>query len=242
MAGPIGDDRFDALVEFGRTAFPQYRFTWPFLGWWNDSGFNGYLERFGELEGLETHRRWELCQLLRLTVAVAGDTAECGVFRGAGSYLLAAANRALGSNRVHHGFDSFAGLSRPSDRDGTFWTAGELACGLNEARANLREFGDLVRLYPGWIPSQFGAVAGATFRFVHVDVDLYEPTRDSLRFFYPRVAPGGVITCDDYFHDNCPGATLAVDEFLANKPEKMLALSAGGGFLIKGVRTGARPP
>jgi hypothetical protein len=35
-------------------------------------------------------------------------------------------------------------------------------------------------------------------------------------------------------HVLCPGATAAIDEFLENKPEQMLALDNGGGFFIKG--------
>jgi hypothetical protein len=51
------------------------------------------------------------------------------------------------------------------------------------------------------------------------------------------VEPGGIIVCDDYWFTTCPGATKAVDEFLADKPEKMLPLAQGGGFLIKGQAT-----
>jgi hypothetical protein len=48
---------------------------------------------------------------------------------------------------------------------------------------------------------------------------------------------GGVIVCDDYGFTSCPGATKAVNQLLQNKPEKMISLSGGGGFLIKGIET-----
>jgi O-methyltransferase len=67
---------------------------------------------------------------------------------------------------------------------------------------------------------------------VHIDVDIYEPTRDSMAFFYPRLNDGGIIICDDYGFKSYPGATKAVDEFLRDKPEKMVALNDGGGFMI----------
>jgi predicted O-methyltransferase YrrM len=70
---------------------------------------------------------------------------------------------------------------------------------------------------------------------VHIDVDLYNPTKDSLEFFCPRLRPGGIIVCDDYGFSSCPGATAACNEFLADKPEKMIGLSDGGGFLFKGI-------
>ena len=33
---------------------------------------------------------------------------------------------------------------------------------------------------------------------MHVDVDLYEPTDEVLRYFMPRMSPGGAIVSDDY--------------------------------------------
>ena len=34
--------------------------------------------------------------------------------------------------------------------------------------------------------------------FVHIDVDQYQSTYDSLAYFYPRMSAGGVIVNDDY--------------------------------------------
>ena len=87
------------------------------------------------------------------------------------------------------------------------------------------------------IPSRFDELKKNRFSFIHLDVDLYEPTRDSIEFFYPRINKGGILVCDDYMQTVCPGATKAIDEFLADKPEKMIALSGGGGFFIKGNET-----
>jgi hypothetical protein len=219
------------LNKVGKTLIPGYRFVFPQLAWWFDAPFNAFLRRFDELEGMNSDRKWMVRQLCRLARRVDGDTAECGVFRGASSYLICAANR--GTGKVHHAFDSFEGLSRPGPRDGDYWTAGTLACDLDSVKAALREF-DAVAYHKGWIPDRFADVADRRFSFVHVDVDLEQPTRDSIAFFYPRMNSGGVFVCDDYGFTSCPGATLAVDDYLADKPEKMIGLSGGGGFFIKG--------
>jgi hypothetical protein len=89
------------------------------------------------------------------------------------------------------------------------------------------------RFYPGWIPERFNEAAACRFCFVHIDVDLYQPTRDSLEFFYPRMSPGGMIVCDDYGYVNCPGAKQACDELAADWPERWLHLPTGQGLLIK---------
>jgi hypothetical protein len=68
---------------------------------------------------------------------------------------------------------------------------------------------------------------------VHIDVDLYQPTLDSIRFFYPRLAPGGIILCDDYGYSSCPGAKGAFDEYMKDRPEKIIHAPTGQAFIIK---------
>lgn len=227
---------FNLIVKLASHILPEYRFTFPEMVWWQDLKFNEYLQRFNQEAGFNTHRLWMLKQLLRLTVNVPGDTAECGVFQGCSSYAILEDNSRSVIQRWHHIFDSFEGLSSPSIKDGEHWTKGDLSAGEALVKQNLAGF-DRVTLYKGWIPSKFHEVDEQKFSFVHVDVDLYQPTFDSITFFYDRLSDGGVFLCDDYGFDTCPGATIAVDEFLKSKPEKMLVLPDGGGFFIKNCTT-----
>lgn len=221
------------ILQFvARFLFPRYRFEWPAFDWWEDREFNAYLLRFRELpRGLGSRRRWMTYQLMRLAASVDGDTAECGVFEGAASYLIC---RAF-PDRTHFIFDSFEGLSQPGKEDGVEWRQGNLSCPLETAKLNLPF--DNISWHKGWIPERFVDVQDRKFAFVHIDVDLYQPTFDSIQFFYPRMSPGGVLVCDDYGTSGCPGATRAVNEFLADKAEKMISPSSGGGFFIKGIPT-----
>ncbi len=223
-----------ALATFGRFLFADYRFSWPQMAWWKDRDFNDYLARFDELKGYNTHRKWMLYQLLRLIERIPGDTAECGVWRGASSFLICKSNeKNREHSRVHYCFDSFEGLSDPGSEDGSYWQEGNLTADESEVEEALAEFANVV-LCKGWIPARFDEFKDLRFAFVHVDVDLREPTMHSINFFYERLNPGGVFLCDDYGFTTCPGATAVIDEFLENKPEQMLALDNGGGFFIKG--------
>lgn len=226
--------RFYLLRKVATWLLPEYRFKWPQMAWWEDPDFNDYLRRFGELDGNNTDRRYAVQQLLRLTAGVAGDTAEVGAYTGAMSWLMLRANA---GRRQHHVFDSFEGLSEPKPHDGDHWSAGALSCAEDVVHKNLADFKGHFRTYKGWVPERFNEVEDCRFCFVHIDVDLYEPTRASIDFFYPRMTPGGLIVCDDYNFTSCPGATQAIDDALAGRPEKMLGLSGGGGFMIKGVAT-----
>jgi O-methyltransferase len=229
--------RFSALCWIGRILVPKYRFKWPQMEWWDEPAFNEYLARFDEIDGMNTDRRWMLYQLMRLVRDVSGDSAECGVFNGAGSYIICKVTQEDRlHHRTHHLFDSFEGLSRPSEFDGKHWREGDLSCPMKTVTENLSEFNN-ISIHKGWIPQCFSEVEHKSFCFVHIDVDLYQPTLDSIEFFYPRMNKGGLILCDDYGFTTCPGAKKAINEFLQDKKEKMVSLSGGGGFLIKGTET-----
>jgi O-methyltransferase len=232
--------RLRLLRAVGKLLVPSYRFKWPQLDWWKNEQFSAYLRRFGELEGMNSDRKWMLHQLLRLTQSVAGDTAECGVFEGASSYLICMSNtQSLAGQKMHHVFDSFQGLSEPGPSDGMHWASGDMQCEISQVKKALDGFD--VTLHAGWIPDRFAEVTIRKFSFVHIDVDLAKPTRESLAFFHPLMEKGGIILCDDYGFSTCRGATEAIDDYLRDKPEKMLALPDGGGFLIRNTPT-ADPP
>ena len=175
------------------------------------------------------HRRdrfFSLVQLFRKTLALEGMVAECGCFRGLSSYLLCSTLQqadAAFDGRGYRIFDSFAGLSAPSQEDAIegegaqvgrlrhMTRAGNFAASLDKVKAALSAF-PRIEYFPGWIPAAFPKEDGVRYRFVHVDVDVYKPTRDSIEYFYPRLVPGGVIVCDDY---NWPGARQAIEEVCA---------------------------
>lgn len=229
--------RFELLCRIAKMLVPHYRFKWPQMAWWDNVFFNAYLKRFDEHDGMNTDRRWMQYQLSRLVVGVPGDTAECGAFKGAASWLICKVNKENKKfNRNHHIFDSFEGLSEPGLNDGIHWVKGDLSFSEDAIKKNLKEF-QCVSYYKGWIPERFDDVRNVKFCFVHIDVDLYQPTLDSLEFFYERLNDGGIIICDDYGFTTCPGVTKAVDEFFLDKPEKMISMSGGGGFFIKGVES-----
>lgn len=181
-------------------------------------------------------RKFMILNLIKLVQGLPGDTGECGAYTGCSSYAILSAT--AGAGRVHHIFDSFEGLSAPRAEDDVAcdevfkWKEHDLSASEARIRENLNKF-DSVRYYKGWIPARFEEIADARFAFVHIDVDLYQPTLDSFRFFYPRMAKGGIILCDDYGFSSCPGAYRAMREFGASVGETVVHLPTGQGLMIK---------
>jgi len=224
---PRSDERYLAMSTLTNLVVPYFCHTERAKTFLHNHAF---LQEYGKFERNphSIDRKWTVIQFLKLVQNVDGDTVECGAFQGGTSFFMLKHGR---SDRAHHVFDSFQGLSSPDAIDGAHWHKGSLTSPESTIRANLKEFPN-VRYYAGWIPERFPEVADRKFCFVHVDVDLYQPTKDSLDFFYPRLEPGGVIVCDDYGFDTCPGARKAMDEFAAAHELVLLDLPTGQGVIL----------
>ena len=179
-----------------------------------------------------------------------GDIAECGCARGLSSFQLCAAFRSAHPEwrgETFHVFDSFRGLSAPGEEDAVdasavdghniaeHSSAGRFAVPRDVVARNLHRLFPRVSLHAGWIPEVFTGQPDRRYRFVHVDVDLYQPTRDSLRYFFPKLRPGGIIITDDYVW---PGARKAFDEFAAERALELQTTDANQAYIVKGASGG----
>ena len=201
----------------------------------HDDEFAREFARLSPESDVTAERKFNLNQLFRLVYSVVGDVAECGTYKGASAFFLARHIQHATLNKKLLLFDSFEGLSQPELIDQSYWKEGDLISHFNDVWNALTPLGptSFVELYKGWIPTRFAEVADRRFCFVHIDVDLYRPTLDSIAFFYPRMSPEGVILLDDYGFSSCTGVTQAVDEFMADKPEPIINLASGGAFLVR---------
>jgi O-methyltransferase len=218
---------YSLLAEARDVVLPGYPLTELTKAWFEDHAFLEKMRRF-DPAGRSSDRRFFLRELLKLVDHLDGDTAEAGVYEGGSSWLMC---QARGRRSTHWGFDSFEGLSTPSQRDGGFWSAGDLASSESAARALLEPLGAVV--LKGWIPEVFVQSKIERLVFAHVDVDIHDPTLASFEYFYDLLVPGGVIVCDDYGFIPCRGAKEAVDEFMADRPENVIHCPTGQGIVIK---------
>jgi len=205
------------------------------------------------LGALKAFHRYQAALLLARyfahTIDVPGDRVECGVFSGFGSLLMCRLMRARHPGFDGTGFhlvDSFEGLSPPVAEDAVAFRdkpgrgrvavlgfgKGEFAAPIEYARAAMREFPG-ARIHQGWIPDVLAALPDTRFAFVHVDVDLYQPTLACLEHFHPRLAAGGAIVCDDYGAPRFPGAARAWDEYCDRHRIPFVVLDTGQSIILR---------
>jgi hypothetical protein len=230
--GFSSSDAYGAVERCLALLYPEAKIGEDSKSYWQDRQFlDAYRALCGEnYRSLE--RKYTVSSFVGLVKNARGDWAECGVYNGSTAYFMALANEATGASRQLYLYDSFEGLSAPGPLDGSYWYAGALTISEDAVRRNLSQFSN-IHIRRGWIPERFGEVADRTFSFVHIDVDVYQPTRDSIEFFYPRLARGGILLCDDYGFDTCPGARRAMDDFFRGRPEQVVSLPTGQGFILK---------
>ncbi len=144
---------------------------------------------------------------------VEGDVAELGVYQGE---FAAEMNRIFPDRRLHL-FDTFAGFA---ERDIFVETEH------NYSRARVGDFvdtsiaavkarlphADLAVFYQGYFPETVPSVL-PPLAFVSIDPDLYEPTYQGLKTFYPKLNVGGMIFIHDYNSTQFCGVREAVRKF-----------------------------
>ena len=170
-----------------------------------------------------------------------GDFVEIGVHQATGSHLFGAViDRAGKTNRTLWSIDSFEGLSEPDERDidvtngQQFFKKNSLNdVNVDFIRTLLARHKCKSQVVKGWIPEVFKGIEIDRVALAHIDVDIFQPTHDALTYIYDKVVPNGVILFDDYGFPMCAGARQAVDGFLRDKPEQLIALPTGQAFLIK---------
>jgi hypothetical protein len=185
-------------------------------------------------------RHFGIEQAVRQAASIPGDALEVGCYRGLSAWQAADAFRRMGKTLTFHLCDSFEGLSEFAPVDlPTGWTINQaklqkhFSCSEEEVHANLAEF-DFIVTHKGWVPAQFPALNEVRFCYAHIDVDLYQPTRDSVEFVWPRLNAHGVLLLDDYGTCNFPGARKAIDEFFARRADFFLfEQPAGQAVLLK---------
>jgi len=112
-------------------------------------------------------------------------------------------------------FDTFEG--HPADaisEHDTFHAAGQFGgTDYEDVRRYLARFAHLV-VHRGDILTWLPRLEESVYRLVHIDTDLYRPTKACLEYFGARLSSGGIVVLDDYEAKKCPGVRIAVHEFL----------------------------
>lgn len=161
-------------------------------------------------------------ELYKMIIDKPGDIIEKGVFKGA-SFMRWAKFRNIFENNFSRkiiGFDIFGEFPEADEidkatREKFISTAGISVEKLKEKldELNLNENinlikGDITKTIVPYLNEN----PQTRVALLHVDVDLLEPTKQSIEKFYKYMTKGGIMVFDDYGY--FPGANEVIDEFV----------------------------
>ena len=177
-----------------------------------------------------------LKSLLQTLGPLEHHVAECGVNRGLSAYVIAEYLRRAGFSSPHEFqlYDTFEGIPdiNPEFDDPASVNKGLYATPYELVVDRFRAF-PFVKIVRGRIPESLGPAADRRFSFLHLDLNIYDAYRDSLQFFWPRMATPSIIVCDDYGFSGSRGASQAVDEFAAAERVKVVYMPTGQAVIWK---------
>jgi O-methyltransferase len=153
-----------------------------------------------------------------------GVYVEVGVYQGTSAIAILEGVRAAGREKRMYLFDTFEGIPKVGKMDalfhrGQFGSSGKRS-NLQIVKSRMKQYD--ASIHPGIFPGTGKALSRKRIAFAHLDVDVYESTRDSLNAIYSKMVPGGVIISHDY--GQAEGVKAAFDEFFADKSEQVIAL------------------
>lgn len=208
-----------------------------------DPAFFDLYERCKAFTMTSVERLYTLYQSVEYLCAagIAGDFAECGVWRGGSCMMMALS--LLGQRSTDRRimlFDTFAGHPEPDpERDIDLWgnrlhdewqrhqadgTGGEWGfAALSEAQANMASTGypqDRICFIKGMVETTAPENVPDALALLRLDTDWYQSTKAALQHLYPRLASGGVLILDDY--GVCLGHRQAVDEYFSEMGQRPL--------------------
>jgi len=168
---------------------------------------------------------------------VAGAFAELGVYKGETAFFI----HQMDISRKLLLFDTFEGFDakdlEKEQSTGAKYSSSNFSDTSLAAVKTLFGATSNVEFCAGYFPESAANVKEEQYAFVHIDADLYLPTKAALEYFYPKLSTGGIILIHDINH-TWEGVAKAVAEFELNIPETFLPISdwQGSAVLIKNKR------
>ena len=164
---------------------------------------------------------------------IPGDFAECGVWRGGSTMIMAHTLLKAQQNATRniYLYDTFAGMTKPTEKDVCISDASPALntwkkmqkknyntwaySPLDEVKTNMFMTGypeDNIILVKGKVEDTIPGTVPERIALLRLDTDWYESTYHELQYLFPLLSHGGVLIIDDSGHFS--GAKEAVDTYL----------------------------
>lgn len=184
--------------------------------------------------------RWRVQTLVKLAAAsshLTGDYVECGVDTGGTARaVMAYLGDEAFADRTFYLFDTFRGLVGEQldkeQHEGEHISEERYPDVSEVVRANFADK-PFVRIVEGTVPDTLTQYDGDRVAFLHIDMNAAYPEVETLKFFWPMLAPGAPVVFDDYGFPPHHVQRDALDDVARELGVEILMLPTCQGVLIR---------
>lgn len=182
--------------------------------WLLDADFQSCHATIKDYTLVDLYRCYELWHLLKQTSDLDGDVLEVGTWRGGTGGLLGARAKMLGLSCDVFLCDTFEGVVKTGEKDKTYSGGEHADTSIPVVEELIEKLGvSNIKILQGIFPEDTAHEVGdRTFRFCHIDVDVYQSGKDVLDWVWSRMPVGGIVVFDDFGFASTTGITKLVHE------------------------------
>jgi Macrocin-O-methyltransferase (TylF) len=172
-----------------------------------------------------------------------GDFVECGVNAGFMSSAIMQHLDWASLARRYYLIDTFSGpvMSKYSEQEINLGrvkvaqdalAAGSYRTNLDDTRSNFGQWPNAI-IVQGGVPEVLPTLELNEIAFLHLDLNCAEPECAALKYFWPKLSPGGFVLLDDYCYTGYEWHTETLSQVARSLGAEVLSLPTGQGLIRK---------
>lgn len=227
---------FNLILTRNNKKDTQYEPVFPnasYAPWLRNRPFIETFSKIKEYTLVDQYRCYELWQLVKESKKLNGALIEIGVWRGGTAALIAKQASLNGIKNKVYLCDTFTGVVKAGEKDFGY-KGGEHSDASKEIVEELINKLELnnTTILTGIFPDETSKfIQDEKFRFCHIDVDVYQSSKDILEWLWPKLVVGGIVVFDDYGFQPCEGVTNFVNE-IRDKEDRLVIHNLNGHAII----------
>jgi hypothetical protein len=174
------------------------------------------------------------------TLELSGDIADIGTYKGSSMFAFAKLIKTFEpySQTVVHSFDWFKGMrvgSKDDQRQSGKYLADYRQINEMRIRQGLDGITNIHNLdLTQDLASFFESRPWLRFKLVLLDVGIEAVIRNSMKFFWPRLVPGGILMLDHFNNESSPMESVVIEEYIGSSQIKQYSYSRSpSAYIVK---------
>lgn len=229
-------------IEYVREVEPNPKYeaidTYATYSPWNiEADFVEAFDKIQDFTLVDKYRCFEIWKLVeQVSKLEKGAILEVGVWKGGTGALMAKCADLSSIKEKIYLCDTFQGVVKTTANDSAY-ADGEHSDASREGVERLVRDGfglSNVEILEGIFPEETGQlVENQLFRLCHIDVDVYQSSKDTVDWIWDRMVPNGVIVFDDYGYVRTDGITKHIEEMMMDKDKYVFYNLNGHAVIVK---------